>query len=128
GKWMVLGYLSLGLVMILQINAVNRAMFWICLYFFGMNSFLNGVSVNTTVGFLEDKYKRRMMSTCHGMYSLGGGISSGLATIFFALSLSPRLQIVLVAATICIVIYFNRKYLLAHQRIIHSGSGLKFPS
>ncbi len=128
GRWMFLGYVSLGVIMILQINSVNRVMFWICLYLFGMNSFLNGVSVNTTVGFLEKQFKRRMMSTCHGMYSLGGGISAGLATIFFALSLSPRLQIVLVAATICIVIYFNRKYLLAHQRIIHSGSGLKFPS
>jgi len=128
GRWMLLGYVSLGVIMILQINSVNRVMFWICLYLFGMNSFLNGVSVNTTVGFLEKQFKRRMMSTCHGMYSLGGGVSAGLATIFFALSLSPRLQIVLVAATICIVIYFNRKYLLAHQRIIHSGSGLKFPS
>ena len=128
GKWMLLGYVSLGIIMILQINSVNRVMFWVCLYFFGMNGFLNGVSVNTTVGFLENKYKRRMMSTCHGMYSLGGGVSAGLATIFFALSLSPRLQVVVVAVCIWAVIYFNRKYLLSHQRIIHSGSGLKFPS
>src|SRR4030095_10536525 len=78
GKWMVLGYVSLCIVMILQINAVNRLMFWICLYCFGMNGFLNGVSVNTTVGFLEKKYNRRMMSTCHGMYSLGGGISAAV--------------------------------------------------
>ncbi|HEY2721753.1 MAG TPA: MFS transporter [Chitinophagaceae bacterium] len=128
GKWMLFGYISLGVVMILQINSVNRLMFWICLYFFGMNGFLNGVSVNTTVGFLEGKYKRRLMSTCHGMYSLGGGISSALATFFFALSLSPRLQVAIVSTSIWIVVYFNRNHLLAHQRIIHSGSGLKFPS
>jgi len=128
GKWMLLGYISLGVIMILQINSVNRVMFWICLYFFGMNGFLNGVSINTTVGFLENKYRRRMMSTCHGMYSLGGGVSSALATIFFAVSLSPRLQVVVVAAIICIVVYLNRKHILAHQRIIHSGSGLKLPS
>ena len=128
GKWMIAGYFSLGIIMILQINSVNRLMFWICLYCFGMNGFLNGVSVNTTVSYLEKKYKRRMMSTCHGMYSLGGGISAGLATVFFALQLSPRLQIVLVAAIICIVVFFNRKHLLAHNRIIHSGSGIKFPS
>jgi len=127
-KWMMLGYISLGIIMILQINSVNRVMFWICLYCFGMNGFLNGVSVNTTVGFLENKYKRRMMSTCHALYSLGGGISAALATIFFALHLSPRLQVVLVAACIFTVIYFNRKHLLAHHRIIHSGSGIKFPS
>lgn len=128
GKWMILGYVSLCIIMILQINSVNRFMFWICLYFFGMNGFLNGVSVNTTVGFLEKQYKRRMMSTCHGMYSLGGGVSAGLATIFFAVHLSPEWQIIFVSAVICLVIYFNRKHLLAHERIIHTGSGLKFPS
>src|SRR6266498_5148100 len=93
GKWMILGYISLGIIMILQINSVNRIMFWICLYCFGMNGFLNGVSVNTTVGFLENKYKRRMMSTCHGIYSVGGGISAALASIFFALHLSSSLQV-----------------------------------
>ena len=128
GKWMIFGYVSLCIIMIVQINSVNRVMFWICLYCFGMNGFLNGVSVNTTVGFLEKHYKRRMMSTCHGLYSLGGGISAGLATIFFALQLSPRWQIAFVAAAICIVLFFNRKHLLAHDRVIHSGSGLKFPS
>lgn len=128
GKWMILGYVSLCIIMILQINSVNRVMFWICLYCFGMNGFLNGVSVNTTVGFLEKQYKRRMMSTCHGLYSLGGGVSAGLATIFFALRLSPRWQIIFVAVAICVVLYFNRKHLLAHERIIHSGSGLRFPS
>lgn len=128
GKWMILGYVSLCIFMILQINSVNRIMFWICLYCFGMNGFLNGVSVNTTVGYLEKKYKRRMMSTCHGLYSLGGGISAGLATIFFALHLSPRWQIVFVTTFIFAVLFFNRGHLLSHDRIIHSGSGLRFPS
>ena len=128
GRWMVLGYVSLCIIMILQINSVNRLMFWACLYCFGMNGFLNGVSVNTTVGYLETKYQRRMMSTCHGLYSLGGGISAGLATIFFALHLSPRWQIFFVTAAIFAVLFLNRRHLLAHDRIIHSGSGLKFPS
>jgi hypothetical protein len=128
GKWMVWGYVLLGIVMTLQINSVNRLMFWICLYLFGMTGFLNGVSVNTTVGLLESRYNRRLMSTRHGMYSLGGGISAALASIFFAAHLSPRLQVFIVAASVWTVIYFNRHHLLAHERIIHSGSGLRFPS
>ena len=128
GKWMI-AWLRFSRCYYDPSNKFGQSCYVLDLsVFFGMNGFLNGVSVNTTVGFLEKQFKRRMMSTCHGMYSLGGGVSAGLATVFFALSLSPRLQIVLVAATICIVIWFNRKYLLAHQRIIHSGSGLKFPS
>jgi len=128
GKWMVAGYFLLSAIMIMQINSVNRLMFWICLYLFGMTSFLNGVSVNTTVGFLENQYKRPMMSTCHGMYSLGGGISAGLASLFFALHLPSGWQIIFVASCICIVVFFNRRHLLSHRRIIHSGSGIKLPS
>src|SRR5205814_10572513 len=128
GQWLFPGYICLSIMMMLQVNSVNRIMFWICLYCFGMSGYLDGVSVNTTVDFLENKYKRRMMSTCHGLYSLGGGISAALATIFFALHLSPRLQVILVAVCICTVVYFNLRHLLAHDRIIHSGSGIKFPS
>jgi MFS family permease len=69
-----------------------------------------------------------MMSTCHGLYSLGGGVSAALATIFFAVQLSPKSQIFFVAAVICAVIFFNRAHLLANNRIIHSGTGLKLPS
>lgn len=128
GKWMFSGYITLCVIMIMQINSVNRLMFWICLYCFGMNGFLNGVSVNTTVGFLEKKYRRRLMSTCHGMYSLGGGVSAGLATVFFSLHIPSGWQIILVALVIFTVVLFNRKHLLSHTRIIHTGSGLKLPS
>ena len=55
GKWMVIGYPMLCGIMTLQINSVNRVMFWTCLYFFGIVSFLNGVSANATVNILEKK-------------------------------------------------------------------------
>lgn len=128
GRWMSMGYILLAIVLILQVNAVNRVMLWACLYFFGVFNFLNGVSVNATVNLLEKKYKRRMMSTCHGMYSLGGGVSTGLAVLFFSLHLGSGWQIVIVAMAITTVILFNRKHLLIHKDIIHTRSGLKFPS
>ncbi|MEP7142711.1 MAG: MFS transporter [Ferruginibacter sp.] len=128
GKWMFFGYMLLCCVMTIQINSVNRVMFWICLYFFGLNSFLNGVSSNATVNILEKKYGRLMMSTCHGMYSLGGAVSAGLAVALFSIHVPSGWQIVLVASVITTVIIFNRKYLLANRDIIHSRSGIKLPS
>lgn len=128
GKWMAWGYIFLSMLMILQINSVSRLMFWFCLYCFGMVSFLNGVSTNATVNNLEKKYNRRMMSTCHGMYSLGGGVSAGLATLFFGLGIQSGWQIVLVALGVSTVIIFNHKHLLAHTTILHTRSGLKMPS
>lgn len=128
GKWMVFGYMTLCFLMMLQINSVNRWMFWICLYFFGAVSFLNGVSSNATVNLLEKKYNRLLMSTCHGMYSLGGFVSSILAAILFGLHIPSSLQIVLVAAVILSVIFSSRKLLFANNEIIHSRSGIKLPS
>ncbi len=128
GKWMLSGYMLLCLLMSFQINSVNRWMFWICLYFYGMVSFLNGVSANATVNILEKKYNRLMMSTCHGMYSLGGAVSAGLAAVLFGIHLSSGWQIILVAAAIIVVIWSNRPLLLANTDIIHSRSGIKLPS
>lgn len=128
GKWMLFGYCMVCLVMIMEINSINRIMFWCSLYFFGLISFLNGVSANATVNILEKKYDRNLMSTCHGLYSLGGGVSTGLAILFFSSGIQSGLQIIIVAAVIFIIMFGNRNHLLSHEDIIHSGSGLKFPS
>src|SRR6185436_11497999 len=85
GRWMFTGYLLLSCIMILQINSVNRMMFWACLYCFGLISFLNGVSTNATVNLMEKKHNKLLMSTCHGMYSLGGAVSAGCAALLFSI-------------------------------------------
>ncbi|MEI9943966.1 MAG: MFS transporter [Chitinophagaceae bacterium] len=128
GRWMSFGYILLCFIMIAEINAVNRVMLWLCLYLFGVVSFLNGLSSNATVNLLEKKYNRRMMSTCHGMYSLGGGISTGLAAFFFALNFPSGWQVVIIASAIITIIVSNHKHLIIHTNIIHSRSGLKLPS
>ncbi len=128
GKWMFGGYLTLCIIMIAQINAVNRPMFWVSLYLYGLCSFLNGVSSNSTVNTLEKKYNRLFMSTCHGMYSLGGFVSAGIAVLMFSLHVPSGIQIVIITAVIWIVMFFNRHHLLANTQIIHSRSGIKLPS
>jgi len=128
GKWMFTGYLILCVIMILQINSVNRLMLWICLYSFGLISFLNGVSTNATISLMEKKYDRLLMSSCHALYSLGGAISAGLAALMVAFDIARGWQIVLVVFIIVAVIFSTRHYLLANLDIIHSGSGIKLPS
>ncbi len=128
GRWMFTGYIILCCIMMLLINSDNRVMFWICLYCFGTISFLNGVSANATVNLMEKKYNRLLMSTCHGMYSLGGAVSAGIAALLFAVHIPSGWQIVLVAFVIILVILSNKNYLLANLDIIHSRSEVKLPS
>ncbi len=128
GKWMLAGYLSMCIIMILQINSVNRLMLGVCLYCFGLVSFLNGVSTNATISIMEKKYNRLLMSSCHALYSIGGAISAGLAALMVALHIVRGWQIVLVVAIIYTIMLSSRKLLLANKDIIHSGSGIKLPS
>ncbi|MEO5782240.1 MAG: hypothetical protein ABIQ07_03160, partial [Ginsengibacter sp.] len=118
GKWMLTGYLIMCGIMTLQINSVNRLMFWTCLYLFGVTSFLNGMSVNATVNLMEKKYNKLFMSMCHGMYSLGGAVSAGIAALLFAVHIQSGWQIVLVAIVIITVIFFNKNYLLTNSEVI----------
>jgi MFS family permease len=128
GRWMFRGYIILSCIMILQINSVNRLMFWICLYCFGTISFLNGMSANATVNLLEKKHNRLFMATCHAMYSMGGAVSAGIAALLFLIHIPPGWQIVLVAFCIIMVQFSNKGYLLANKDIIHSRSKFKLPS
>jgi len=128
GKWMLIGYLSLCIIMVLQINAVNLIMLGACLYGFGLVSFLNGVSTNATISLMEKRYGRLLMSSCHALYSLGGAVSAVLAALMVALHITRGWQIVLVVIIIYTVVLSSRQLLLANKEIIHSGSGIKLPS
>ena len=114
--------------MMLEINSVNRIMLWICLYCYGLVGFLNGVSANATVNLMEKKYNKLFMSTCHGMYSMGGALSAGIAAVLFLIHVPSGWQILLVAVTVILIILSNKKYLLANTDIIHSRSKVKLPS
>ena len=128
GRWMLSGYLIVCFIMVLQINSINRVMFWACLYFLGGFSFLNSVSVNATVNLMEKRYNRLLMSTCHGMYSLGGALSGGIAALLFLFHIPSGWQIIVVAAGLVIIILCNRHHLLTNREIIHSKSPFKLPS
>lgn len=115
-------------VMMLEINSVNRLMLWISLYCYGLVGFLNGVSANATANLMEKKYNKLLMSTCHGMYSMGGALSAGIAALLFLVHVPSGWQILLVGVMVILVILSNKKYLLANTDIIHSRSKVKFPS
>jgi MFS family permease len=116
------------IVVIMEVTAQTRLMLWIALYLHGVNGFLNGVSANAVVDMLEKKYRRRFMSSCHAMYSIGGGISAGLAGLFFAFDVSSAVQAVIMAVIIVVIIILSQNNLLSHRKIIHSSSSLQIPS
>jgi MFS family permease len=128
GKWLFIGNMLFCLVVIMEVTAQTRLMLWIALYLHGVNGFLNGVSANAVVDMLEKKYNRRFMSSCHAMYSIGGGIGAGMAALFFAVNVASSLQAIIMAILIILIIIAAQNNLLNHKTIIHSPSSLGMPS
>lgn len=67
------------------------------------------------------------MSSCHGMYSLGGFVSVGLAAVFYSFHINANVQILVMVAVIILILIGIRRHLLLHQVYIHSGSALSAP-
>jgi MFS family permease len=128
GKWLFTGHLIYCLIFIAQVTAVSPVVLWLALYANGLVGFLNGVSTNAIVDLLETRHKRRIMSTSHGMYSLGGGISAGLAAIFYSIRLPAAWQITIVACILAAIIFSLRNELLSYTHFIASDTAFRLPS
>ena len=128
GTWMMAGQLLFCFIVIMEVIAPSRFILWLALYLHGIVGFLNGVSVNAVVDMLEKQYNRRFMSSSHAFYSIGGGISAGLAALFFSVNINSYVQVAIIGTVVILIIFLIRNYLLSHQTIIHSGSSLRFPS
>ncbi len=127
GSWMFYGYLLLCVSYIIQVTAPNIFVLMAALFITGLNGFLNGVSTNAMVDQLENKLQRRLMSTSHGMYSLGGGLSAGIASLFYWMQVPIFWQIFLVALVLASGLLLLRTDLLSHTNRIESDSRLRLP-
>ena len=127
GKWLVIGNILICVLYVVQVTAVYRILFWAALFATGFIGLCNGVSVNAVIDVIEKRYQRRIMSSCHGMYSLGGGVSAGLAFIFYSIHLPAVYQIIIMAAAVIAVILGVRTHLMSYTQRIHSGSSLAAP-
>jgi MFS family permease len=127
GKWLVTGAILQCLLYIILVTSQYRVVFWLILYSTGLVGFLNGVSINAVIDMIEKRYQQRIMSSCHGMYSLGGFVSAGLAWGFYSLHIVAGFQITIVAFAIILFILSLKQQLLSYKDLIHSGSALAAP-
>ncbi|RAJ94435.1 fucose permease [Larkinella arboricola] len=84
--------LALCLSTLLPINAPNIALMAVGLFFVGLSAALLNVAMNTSAADVEREHNILIMSSCHGMWSLGGMLGSLLAGICIALHVSPSLH------------------------------------
>lgn len=96
---------AIALTFIPQANSFN--LLFLVLFFFGITSNMANIAVNTQAVSLEALYKRNIMSSFHGLWSLGG-LTGGILGAVFAetkFSIFTHLVIILILGVIGIIIF-----------------------
>lgn len=82
------------------------------LFYFGLTEAILNVSINASVANVEKKLGRPIMSSCHGMWSLGGMVGAGLGSIFIGFSISPQDHLSVTSILMIIAIFSTKSVLL----------------
>ncbi len=128
GAWLGFGNIVFCILISTEVLAPNVGIFGTALFFRGMIGFLNGVAINTVASNLEKQYNKRFLSTCHGMYSIGGAVGAAFAALLFGFKLHSGYQVIAMLVIVTSVILSLKKIYNKHDYLIHSGGGFKFPS
>lgn len=84
----------------------------IALFIFGICANLTNISVNTQGVYTEGLFKRNIMSSFHGMWSLAGFTGALVGLGMLALELSTYTHFLIVAAIVGFLVAFNFKFLI----------------
>ncbi|WP_426473501.1 MFS transporter [Chryseobacterium balustinum] len=96
-----------GITLTLISQANSFSLLFLILFFFGITSNMANIAVNTQAVGLEALYKRNIMSSFHGLWSLGG-LTGGILGAVFAetkFSIFTHLVIILILGIIGIIIF-----------------------
>lgn len=86
----------------------NIAWFCFSLFLFGFTSAFQDVAMNSHAVALEHKSDKRMMSSFHGMYSLGGLLGGAIGGLFSQVKISFSGQTLVVGTLIALVAFYAK--------------------
>ena len=81
--------------------------FWMlvgALVIFGYTNAIMDISMNAASAVIERKLKKPIMSTCHGMWSIGAMIGAGVGSLFVGYETAPLTHLTLVVAAIVVIL------------------------
>jgi MFS family permease len=100
--------LAVSAAVILLGFVFNVAWFCFSLFIFGFTSAFQDVAMNSQAVALEHKSGKRMMSSFHGMFSVGGLLGGAIGGVFSQLKISFSTQTIFVSIIVASVALFVR--------------------
>ncbi|WP_420149931.1 MFS transporter [Spirosoma sp.] len=120
--WSAVG---LTLAICIPINAPNTAVMAVGLFLVGLCSALINVAMNTAATNVERSQNIAIMSSCHGMWSLGGLLGSGIAGAVIALHISPSVHMAIMAGLVLLITFLLQPVLNTIPSSSRTESGEK---
>ena len=104
---LIIAMILYGIVLTFIALADSFIILFLMLFFFGIASNMANIAVNTQAVSLETLYKRNIMSSFHGLWSLGGLTGGILGAIFAetAFSVFTHFTLILIAGVIGVIIF-----------------------
>lgn len=100
--WSAVG---LSLAVLIPINAPSVPILALGLFLLGLNAALINVAMNTCATNLEREQNIVIMSSCHGMWSLGGLLGSGVAGVVISFHVSPSIHVAVMSGLILLLTF-----------------------
>lgn len=117
--WFSAFVLALSLALLSLANS-----FWsltLALVFYGFNNSVMDISMNAAAAVTERNVKRPIMSTCHGMWSTGAMIGSGIGSLLVGFGLSTFAHLVGTSVCIILLLVLFRKHIFRYQEVRKAG-------
>jgi len=97
-----------------------------CLICFGFASNTVNISVNTQAVANEVMYKKPIMASFHGLWSLAGFTGAGIGTFMIANGIAPLHHFILITTIVIVMIILTAKY-LKDDKVTNSGPVFVMP-
>ncbi|MFI0491726.1 MFS transporter [Flavobacterium sp.] len=88
------------------------------LYFFGIFGNLTNISLNTQAVYAEGIFKRTIMSSFHGVWSLAGFTGALVGLGMLALKINTYTHFLITASVVLLLVIFNVKFLIKAKETI----------
>jgi MFS family permease len=92
--------------------ASNGWQLGLSLFLFGVVGNMSNISVNTQGVLAENIYKRSIMTSFHGVWSVAGFTGGLVGLLMMNLRLTPREHFIIVASFVLVIVLIARRYLI----------------
>ncbi len=119
----IIGGVVFCVALVLLALAPSPLLLWCALWLFGAATSTTDIAMNAQAAVVEERYGRPIMSSFHGLWSVGSIAGASIGGVMAGLNIAPLLHFLMIFVVLCIAILLAGRWLL----LIAPEAGKKTP-